>query len=123
MQNWNIDPVKGDYVMEGGAPEQTDSLKVPAYFRLKTKRQQWLYAPDENFGSDFYTIKKRPAENANQRLENIAAAALQPLADDGRASQITATVTQNTRNATGLNVSIIDAAGEVEEQTFTGLGF
>lgn len=123
MQSWDIDPIKGDYVNDKGSPKQTNSLKVPAYFRLKTKRQQWLYAPDSKFGSDFYTVQKRPAENGNQRLETIGASALQPIVDDGRATQVEVQITQNTRSAAILSAHITDASGNVETQTFSGLGF
>jgi len=125
MQNWKIDPITGDYVMENGKPVQTNSLQIPAYFRLKIKRQQWLYAPDDNYGSDYFTVKKRPSSNAASRMESIGANALQPLIDDGRASEIELTsisATQTNRNNTGLEVKITDATGEVEAQTFKGLG-
>lgn len=121
-QSWNLDPTKGDYVMDGGAPEQTDSLTVPAYFRLKTKNGKWLYAPDNKYGSKFYTVLKRPVNNSNLTLENIAAQALQPMADDGRASQIQVDVVENQRNGTALQISITDASGEVETATFSGIG-
>lgn len=122
MQSWTVDPTDGDYVMTNGQPEQSDSLKIPAYFRLKTKRGKWLYAPDEKYGSDFYTVVKRPSENANRRLENVALAALQPILDDGRAAEIDATITVNTRGKSEMAVTIVDAAGEVETETFQGLG-
>lgn len=122
MQNWQIDPKTGDYVLEGGAPVQTNSLTIPAYFRTKIKRQRWLYAPDSDYGSDYFTVSKRPSENGNQRLENIGAKALQPMVDDGRALQVEVTVVENRRDAAGLQVTIVDAAGEVEQETFPGLG-
>ena len=121
-QSWNIDPSTGDYIMVGGAPEQTNSLQVPAYFRLKTKRTRWLYAPDNKFGSDFYLIKKRPSRNSNQRLETIAEVALRPIIDDGRANSVDAVVTENVRGGTGMDVTIVDASGRTEVQTFKGLG-
>lgn len=122
MQSWNIDPKTGDYVMSGGAPVETDSLQVPAYFRLKIKRKTWMYAPDDKFGSDFYLVKKRPATNAGQKLENIAIAALQPIADDGRAKRITVQTDELSRQGAALTASIIDASGEEQVATFTGLG-
>lgn len=124
MQSWDIDPITGDYILDPatGRPKTTNSLRVPAYFRLKIKRTQWLYAPDSKYGSDYYTIQKRPAANANQRFENIAIKALQPIVDDGRASQVAATVEVNTRDSTQLDVEIVDATGEVEPVTFNGLG-
>lgn len=121
-QNWDLDPEKGDYLMQGGSPKQTDSLKVPAYFRLKVKRNRWMYAPDRDYGSDYYTVAKRPSSNANTRLENIGAVALQPLVDDGRASSVELNVVQNTRNNVGLQVKVVDASGEEESMLFRGLG-
>jgi len=121
-QNWNINPETGDYVIDKGSPVQTNSLQIPAYLRLKTRRTQWLYAPDNQYGSDYYTIVKRPASNSNTRLENIGAVALQPLVDDGRARSVELTATVNSRHATGLETKIVDAAGEEETFTFKGIG-
>lgn len=121
-QNWEINPATGDYVMSGGSPVQTDSLKVPAYFRVKTRRGKWLYAPDNKFGSDFYAVQKRPSDNANKRFENIAVSALQPMVDDGRALEIDVKVVENQRSGTGLQVTILDASGEVAVETLPGLG-
>lgn len=121
-QSWKFDPIKGDYIMDGGAPEQTDSLQVPAYIRLKTKRKQWMYAPDDDYGCDFFTVLKRPSNNAAQRLENIAAAALKPLTQDGRASSIDVKADDVTRNGAALTTTIVDASGEEETVTFPGLG-
>jgi phage gp46-like protein len=117
-----LNPATGDYVLSKGAPVQSDALLVPAYVRLKTRRSQWLYAPDSNYGSDFYTVKKRPTESGNQQLENIAVQALQPMIDDGRALQVTAQVVTGNRNSAGMNIEIIDASGGAQETTFPGLG-
>lgn len=122
MQSWKVDPHSGDYVLEGGAPVETNSLQMPAYFRLKIKRKTWLYAPDDKYGSDFYTILKRPATNAGQRLENIATAALKPLTEDGRANRIDVETDTLTRNGAGMKTTIVDASGQSETVTFTGLG-
>jgi len=122
MQSWNIDPSTGDYVNNNGQPDQTNSLNVPAYFRLKISRLQWMYAPDSKYGSDYYTLKKRPAINGNQRIENMTVKALQPLVDDGRASSIQADVTENDREGIVLTTQITDATGEVEVQAFDSLG-
>lgn len=121
-QSWQMDPTKGDYVMDGGSPEQTDSLQVPAYFRLKIKRKTWLYAPDDKYGSDYYTIVKRPANNAAQVLENIGIAALKPLTDDGRANRVEVSADTVSRNGAALTTTITDASGQPETVTFSGLG-
>lgn len=122
MQSWDIDPVEGDYILDKGSPVTTNSLRVPAYFRLKVKRTQWMYAPDSKYGSDFYTVKKRSQNNSTQRLESIAAKALQPIVDDGRASTIEAEVTDiPNRNAVEMDITVTDNNGEVEKTTFNGL--
>lgn len=122
-QNWNINPQTGDYVMDGGAPEETNSLLIPAYFRLKVQRQTWLYAPDNSYGSDFATLKKNLTTGGSaDRIEQVAAAAVQPIADDGRASEIVVEAKGLARHGAELQVTITDAAGNVEETTFKGLG-
>ncbi len=108
---WQIDPATGDYVTSQGAPVNTSSLTNPAYIRLKTKRNQWLYAPDSTYGSDFYLIKKRPSVNNNSALETIAAKALQPMVNDGRASKISVTTTVTSRHAVGMEIKVLDARG------------
>lgn len=114
-QNWNIDPKIGDYLLVKGAPEQTDSLNIPAYIRLKTKRTQWMYAPNDEFGSDFYLVKKRRTNENASTIENIAARALQPIVDDGRASQIDITTTDVSRNGLQLETQITDARGKTDD--------
>jgi phage gp46-like protein len=111
-KSWDIDPKKRDYVLEKGAPRQTDSLTIPAYIRLKTRRLRWMYAPDNSYGSDFYTIKKRKSTDDASAIEAIAARALQPIADDGRASAIQIDTTVATRSGVGLQAKITDASGE-----------
>lgn len=121
-QNWEIDPKTGDYVMEGGAPKQTDSLRIPAYVRLKTPRTQWLYAPDERYGSDFYTIKKRQTTRDASQIETVAANALQPIADDGRARSIEVEATQVARHGVGLETKIVEASGRLDNLSLPSLG-
>lgn len=116
-QGWDIDPKTGDYKMTGGAPIQTDSLKIPAYYRLKIKRAGWLYAPADDYGSDFHTVKKRRTSDDASLIEAIAARALQPMVDDGRASTITIATTVVARNAVGLETEIFDARGRIETLT------
>jgi phage gp46-like protein len=122
MKSWDIDPVKRDYVMSGGKPVETDSLRVPAYIRLKAQRTKWLYAPTVSWGSDFWTIKKNRTNGDTSLLELVASRALQPLADDGRASSIDVTVTAVSRHGVALQMDVIDAQGEVEQIEFQGIG-
>lgn len=122
MQGWDVDPKTGDYKMVNGAPSQTDSLLLPAYYRFKIQRGKWLYAPDTDYGSDFGSVKKRPGVAANEVMENIGERALQPILDDARAKSITITSTPAGRHGFDLATKIIDAQGEVQQTVFKGLG-
>jgi phage gp46-like protein len=114
--SWRIDPKTGDYVMLNGAPTEDESLIYPAYYRLKIKRTQWLYAPDTFYGSDFYTVKKHFRPNEMNSLSDIALKALQPIEDDGRASDLTATIQPSAgRNDAQLSIEIIDAMGQPQK--------
>jgi len=121
-QNWDINERTGDYVMRGGAPLQTDSLRIPAYNRLKVKRTQWMYAPDVNYGSDFFRLKKRQTNTDTSAVENIAARGLQPLADDQRAQRIDIDFDAVARNGVGLKIKIVSAQGTAEELNLNPLG-
>lgn len=121
-QNWNIDPKTGDYVQKGGAPEQTDSLTVPAYFRLKVTAGSWLYAPDNQYGSRFAELKKRPTGRDTSKVENAAAVALQPILDDGRAVSITVDTTSANRNSVGLKVVLEKQRGVFDQLEIPSLG-
>lgn len=121
-ESWNINPASGDYVMERGSPVPTNSLQIPAYIRLRTPREGWMYAPDASYGSDFANLKKRQTTRDSSEVESIAARALQPILDDGRAQSIEVTTTESQRNAIGLKADIIDAQGNVESLDLKGLG-
>lgn len=102
--------------MTNGAPVEDDSLIYPAFYRLKIKRTQWLYAPDDNYGSDFYTVKKHFRPNAINALTDIALKALQPLEDDNRASSIDASfLPSQGRNDAQLSINITDAMGQPQQ--------
>jgi phage gp46-like protein len=122
MQNWEINPATGDYIMEGGSPKETDSLRIPAYFRLKIPRTKWLYARDNQLGSDFNTLKKRQTTKDASQIETIGATALQPMADDGRAQSIEVEATATSRQGVQLEARIVKADGQIEELVLPSLG-
>lgn len=123
MSSWRIDPKTGDTLMVNGSPVEDDSLIYPAYYRLKIKRSQWLYAPNTSYGSDFYTVKKRFNPNDTNPLINIANVALQPMIDDGRASEINASyTTPKSLNDTQLSVEIKDAQGQPQTLKLPAVG-
>lgn len=125
-QQWDRNPQTGDYIMGAdGSPVQTDSLNVRAYHRLKTKRTQWMYAPDDSYGSDFYLVKKRNSSVNSGLLENIAEKSLQPIIDDGSASTVTATSTtapSDNRSSSSLEIDMIDRQNQSQSFNFSPLG-
>lgn len=121
MQNWNLNPVTKDYVVTNGKPEETDTILIPAYIRLKVQRKKWLYAPDDDYGSDFYELKNKQSNRMPSMVENVAARALQPLIDDNRARSITVDFAQSSRHSIGLETKIINASGKVEQLSFPAL--
>lgn len=121
-QNWLNDPKSGDYTMNGGSPVQTDSLQVPAYYRLRIPRDGWMYAPDSKYGSLLHTLKKRQTTKDSTQIETMAATALQPMADDGRAKQIDVQTVEVQRAAVGLKTVIIKANGKLDTLVLPTLG-
>lgn len=121
-QNWEIDPATRDYVMEGGAPKQTDSLRIPALIRLRIGRGEWMYAPDANYGFDKSVLTKRVTNGKTGTIENAAARAVQAIVDDGRAAQIDVTATEANRPNVGLDVTIHEASGKIDNLNLKSLG-
>lgn len=121
--SWRIDPKTGDYLMVNGAPVDDPSLIYPAYYRLKTKRTKWLYAPDTSYGSDLYTIKKRFNPNDVNPVSNIAEVALQPMVEDGRASDVSVGyLAPAGLNDIQLSAIITDAQGQPQTLNLPSVG-
>lgn len=129
-QHWDRDPQSGDYLLAGGKPVQTDSLRIPAYLRLKirrfgtldNRRQGWMYAPTNKYGSSFYQIQKNRSASDQSFLEDVAAAALTPLVEDGRASEIENTVEAGQRHGVQLKTKITESATRETEIVIVPLG-
>lgn len=116
MSSWQIDPSTGDYLMTNGAPVESEDLAIPAYYRLKVRRGQWMYAPDDEYGSDFWTVKKHFRPNEVNSLTDIGLKALQPMVDDGRAADIEASFGSSVgRNDSQINFKITDAMGQQQQ--------
>ena len=110
--SWLIDPVTGDYVINKGNPVRDESLQFPAYARLKIKRNGWMYAPNKDYGSDYSSVRKR-TNTTQALLESIGTKALQPLIDDGRASEVTFTLDESSRNGESQICSIVDTDSNI----------
>jgi phage gp46-like protein len=122
--SWLINPQSGDYEISRGNPIRDESLQFPAYARLKIQRQSWMYAPDADYGSDFSTVRKRTATTPTL-LQSIGTRALQPIIDDGRASDATFSSVQNTsgnRNSEEMLCSIMDNDDNILSFELTPVG-
>ncbi len=109
-KNYNpeINPTTGDYVIENGNMVRDESLQFPAHARMKIQAGTWLYAPDDDYGSNFGIVKKR-TNRSTPLLQNVAERALQPLIDDGRAVSVQVEATaSNTRHDANLTVTVVD---------------
>lgn len=123
MSSWSIEPKTGDYLQENGSPVPTESLQEPAYYRIKVRRNKWLYAPNTDYGSDFYTVKKRFQTGDVNSLSNLADRALEPMVSDGRAESVTTAYQKSSgRNDVQLQVDIIDAEGEPQSFNLPMIG-
>ncbi len=122
MQHWDRDPNTGDYIIEKGSPKQTESLTIPAFIRVKTPRNSWLYAPDNDWGSDFASVTKNRSTVDPGLYESLGAAALAPLIEDGRADQVSVEVSERARHGVAMNILIEQANGEVEQLVLKPVG-
>jgi phage gp46-like protein len=133
-QSWDLDPKTGDYMIDDrGHPVETDSLRVPAYIRLKAPKQGavrrdgspggWMYAPNPQWGSGYWTkAGSRSGIITPTQLENVAATALQPLLDSGRASAITVDLVATSRGTTSLKTAILETNGQESQLLLPSLG-
>lgn len=124
-ESWKVDPASKDYVMEGGSPVPTESLVVPAFYRLRIHRGRWMYAPNDEYGSDYFLVKKRFNGGDLSGLKNIGEKALRPMVDDKRAKKAVVTPDpqpQQSRSNSFLKIQIVDAQGEVEELGLPPIG-
>jgi phage gp46-like protein len=111
---WLIDPSTGDYVLSNGRPVTDPTLNTPAYFRLKTRRTQWLYAPDDTYGSDFYLYGVRHTSTLGINLAAVGNRALKPLVDQGRATSADVEINTETRSSASLTATLVSTGGMVQ---------
>lgn len=118
-ESWTIDPETRDYSQEGGSPVVDRTLKTPAYLRLTVPRTRWLYAPNASYGSDYWTQNVKNDKARPGVLEAIGKRALQPMVDDGRATEVSVVADDRGRYHCHLDTKITDAQGQTEEIAVT----
>lgn len=114
-ESWKLDPETRDYEQEDGAPVIDLTLKMPIYFRTMVPRTRWLYAPDTRYGSDFWQVKTKQGANSPALVQGIQERAVQPIIEDGRASEITVTPSALARQGIALDVKAVDSSGKEQE--------
>jgi phage gp46-like protein len=119
--SWLIDPRTGDYDIANGDPQRDETLRFPAYVRLRLASGSWLYAPDASYGSVFGTVKKRTT-NSITLLSQIAEAALAPLIDDGRAVTVAVDPVSSGRNSEEMAITITERDGELTQFQLNPVG-
>lgn len=104
------DMTSGDYAVgDDGKPLLDTSLAPALRCRLRCHRKKWLYAPDANFGSDFFTYNRRKSTTFSDALaENIANKAIQPMVQDGRADNVTVLTESAQRGGVALSITLTD---------------
>lgn len=117
-----IDPVKKDYVVDKGNPVIDTGLKTPAYIRVKTPRDGWLYTTDSSFGSSLNRLKKLKTVKPDRQVQNLIEKALQPLIDEGRALGVEVETSERSRHNIAEKVKITDASGNQEEIVLIPVG-
>jgi phage gp46-like protein len=118
--SWQINANTGDYVLQNGSPVIDTTLKTPAYIRLKSPRTRWLYAPDNNYGSDYYLSHVRIASSS--QVDDIAKRAMQPFLDTNRAQSVDVETVAAARGAIEQNITITDSVGQNYTLNLTPVG-
>jgi phage gp46-like protein len=120
MAEFARDETTGDYVMQTGAnagkPAIDTTLAAPTRTRLRARRGGWMHAPNDQWGSDFHSYRKRKSTDFKDGLgESIALKALQPLVDDGRADNLEAETQFTQRGGVAIKVTLLDRQ---QQQTY-----
>jgi len=119
--SWLINPRTGDYDIANGDPQRDESLQFPAYLRLRVTQGEWLYAPDDTYGSNFRNVRKRTT-NVTRILTDVCTQALNPLLEDLRANDIVVESVSSGRNSEELEITIRENNGEVSSFVFEPVG-
>ena len=99
----------GDYTVTDGKPDLTDSLAPACRARVRGHRTRWLYKPDDDWGSDLYSYRKKKSVDFRDGLgESIVLKALQPLEEDLRADNIEVETQFSKRGGVAFAVNLLD---------------
>jgi phage gp46-like protein len=118
------DQTTGDYIEDAqGRPQMTTSLGPAVRARLRAHRTQWLHAPDDQWGSDFYRYRKRRSVDFSDSLgESIAQKALEPLEKDGRIDNLEVVTQFTQRGGVAFAASFLDRQKQQGDSVTTPIG-
>jgi phage gp46-like protein len=119
--SWKLDSNSGDYVLNSKGNAVIDTtFATPAIIRLRAQRTQWMYAPDINWGSDYYTTTVRL--NNSKLLDNIGTRALQPLVTEGLALNVQVQTVAASRINFTQQATIVENNGQQTTVNFSPVG-
>lgn len=107
-QNWQLDPTKRDYIIQGGSFVPTDRVFEKAYFILTIPRTRWLYGQPGQ-GSELYRFQNAKRTNDIEQLyaSRVDDALRTQLVVTGDAISTSTTNITSSRTGTSNNTDIV----------------
>jgi len=116
-QNWKFDPMKRDYVIEGGSPQPTDEIEEVTYFVLTIPRGQWIYgAPGQ--GSELYKFQgaKRLTNTEQLFAARVREAVENQIIAAGKAQAVAIKNIASSRYGTSNQIEVIPLNTQISSQ-------
>ena len=107
-----IDTISKDYINLNGQIANTNSLQCRIYQLLETKRSQWLYAPDQSYGSELKTLLGKRGRVNKTQLTQMILSALEPLTINGDLVITNISIPTITVASSVIDIYGIDAEGQ-----------
>jgi phage gp46-like protein len=107
-QNWMVNPMTRDYVLNQGSPVPTDRIYEKAFFMLLIPQNQWLYADDQQGSKVNQLANAKRGSNVEQLFSTYVDDAIQTqLIDTGQATDVNTTNIEVSRNGTSNEIDIV----------------
>ena len=109
-----LNPLSGDYVLQQGQPAEdpANGLANAVYVRLMTPLGSWWQ--DVNLGSRLHELtRQKDLSRVSILAKQYSETALQPVIDDGRATEIVVTTEQPKNGRLLLHIQVTAASGEL----------
>lgn len=116
-----IDTVTKDYIPLNGQIQNSNQLEAQIYQLIQTPKTKWLYAPDSNYGSDFYTLLNQRQRLSKSQILQLVTSALDPLTSTGELTLTSLTVPVLTLGTVNIDIEGVDSSGEKVKFTINPL--